>query len=296
MRVAVTGASGLIGSALSQTLTERGDDVVHLVRRAPRSASERQWVPGEPLDPSVLADVDGVVHLAGAGVADKRWTPEYRKIIRRSRIDGTRTLAGAVAATGRPVRVVSGSAVGIYGSDRGEEVLSETSPSGRGFLADVVRAWEGEMRAAAEAGVPVAFARTGIVLSRDGGAMARVLPLSKLGLGGPIGDGQQFWPIITLDDEVSAMVWLLDRPEITGPVNLAVPEPVRQGQFMALLGQELGRPSIVPTPAFAVRAALGDFADDILGSQRVFPGVLLDAGFTFAQPDGPSAARWLTQE
>lgn len=296
MRVAVTGASGLIGSATSSALTRRGDEVIHLVRREPRTSGERQWHPGESLDPEVLADADAVVHLAGAGVADRRWTPEYKKVIRRSRIDGTRTIAGAVAQLERPVRVVSASAVGIYGSDRGEETLTEASATGPGFLADVVRAWEGEMRALADSGIPVAFARSGIVVSREGGAMERILPLAKMGLGGPLGDGHQFWPLITLEDEVAALLWLIDHPEITGPVNLAMPEPVRQGQFMALLGDRLGRPAKVPAPAFAIRALLGGFADDILGSQRVHPGVLLESGFTFTHPDGESAARWITQE
>lgn len=294
MRVAVTGASGLIGSVLSKALTARGDEVVHLVRREPMTAAERQWTPGQPLAPEVLADVDALVHLAGAGVGDARWTAEYKKTIRRSRIDGTRTLADALTALGRPIRVVSGSAVGIYGSDRGDEVLTEASPAGRGFLADVVRAWEGEMRPVVEVGIPVAFARSGIVLSPAGGAMGRVLPLAKMGLGGPLGDGQQFWPVITMDDEVAALLWLIDHPEITGPVNLASPEPVRQGQFMALLGEEMRRPARLPAPAFAIRALLGEFAEDILGSQRVRPDVLLESGFTFAQPDGASAARWLS--
>lgn len=290
----MTGASGLIGSVLSKALTARGDEVVHLVRREPMTAVERQWTPGQPLAPEVLADVDALVHLAGAGVGDARWTAEYKKTIRRSRIDGTRTLAGALTALGRPIRVVSGSAVGIYGSDRGDEVLTEASPAGRGFLADVVRAWEGEMRPVVEVGIPVAFARSGIVLSPAGGAMGRVLPLAKMGLGGPLGDGQQFWPVITMDDEVAALLWLIDHPEITGPVNLASPEPVRQGQFMALLGEEMRRPARLPAPAFAIRALLGEFAEDILGSQRVRPDVLLESGFTFAQPDGASAARWLS--
>ncbi|WP_040632919.1 TIGR01777 family oxidoreductase [Mobilicoccus pelagius] len=293
MRVAITGASGLIGSVLSQRLAARGDRVVHLVRRQARSSAEREWIPGAPLDPTVLDDVDAVVHLAGAGVGDKRWTAKYRRTIRRSRIDGTRTLAQAVLTLDRPVRVVSGSAVGIYGSDRGEELLTETSTAGKGFLADVVRAWEAEMRPAREAGVPVAFARTGIVLSPDGGAMERVLPLARLGLGGPLGDGQQWWPLVTLDDEVSALLWLVDHPQITGPVNIALPDPVRQGEFMALLGEELHRPAVLPAPAFALRAMLGQFADDILGSQRVRPDVLLDSGFTFASPTGETAAQWL---
>ncbi|GAB47854.1 hypothetical protein MOPEL_029_01360 [Mobilicoccus pelagius NBRC 104925] len=291
--MAITGASGLIGSVLSQRLAARGDRVVHLVRRQARSSAEREWIPGAPLDPTVLDDVDAVVHLAGAGVGDKRWTAKYRRTIRRSRIDGTRTLAQAVLTLDRPVRVVSGSAVGIYGSDRGEELLTETSTAGKGFLADVVRAWEAEMRPAREAGVPVAFARTGIVLSPDGGAMERVLPLARLGLGGPLGDGQQWWPLVTLDDEVSALLWLVDHPQITGPVNIALPDPVRQGEFMALLGEELHRPAVLPAPAFALRAMLGQFADDILGSQRVRPDVLLDSGFTFASPTGETAAQWL---
>ena len=172
-------------------------------------------------------------------------------------------------------------------------MLTEESTAGRGFLADVVRAWEGEMRPVTAAGVPVAFARTGIVLSPDGGAMGRVLPLARLGLGGPLGDGSQWWPVVTLADEVRALLWLLDHPDLTGPVNIALPTPVRQGEFMALLGERLHRPSVLPAPAFAVRAMLGQFADDILGSQRVAPDVLVESGFVFEDADGAAVARRL---
>ncbi|WP_168581625.1 TIGR01777 family oxidoreductase [Gephyromycinifex aptenodytis] len=292
-RIALTGASGLIGTALSSALSARGDEVLHLVRRPARTAAEITWKPGSDLDPAALADVDAVVHLAGAGVGDKRWTPQYRKLIKSSRVEGTRTIAAALARLQRPVRLVSGSAVGFYGSDRAEEVLTEDSAAGSGFLAEVVQAWEAQTERATRAGHPVALARTGIVLSPQGGAMAKVLPLSKLGLGGPLGSGEQYWPWITLPDEVAALMHLIDNPSITGPVNLVAPAPERQRELMRLLGEALGRPAVLPAPAFALRAALGEFAEDILGSQRVTPPVLLASGFTFTHPDPQSAMRWL---
>lgn len=291
-RIVLSGASGLIGSALSAALTARGDHVIHLVRRPPRNAGEVAWEPGRDLDPAVFDGVDGVVHLAGAGIGDRRWSPEYKETIRRSRVDGTRTLAQALARVSEPVRLVSGSAVGIYG-DRGEEVLTEESAPGSGFLADVVRDWEAQTERAARAGHPVALARTGIVLSRQGGAMARVLPLARAGLAGPLGGGTQYWPWMTLPDEVAALMWLLDRPGVTGPINLVSPAPTRQAEFMRLLGAELRRPALLPAPAFALKAALGEFAGDILASQRVTPPVLLASGFHHAHPDAAAAVRWL---
>lgn len=293
-RIALTGASGLIGTALSSALSARGDEVLHLVRRPARTAAEITWEPGAELDPEKLDGVEAVVHLAGAGVGDKRWTSEYRALIRDSRVDGTHTIATALSRIDRPVRLVSASAVGIYGSDRGEEVLTEDSELGSsGFLAEVVQAWEAQTEHASRAGHPVALARTGILLSAKGGAMGKVLPLAKLGLAGPLGSGRQYWPWITLPDEVSALIHLIDTPSITGPVNLVAPAPERQGELMRLLGSALRRPARFPAPGFALRAALGEFAQDILGSQRVTPAVLLASGFTFAHPDPQSAMRWL---
>lgn len=294
-RIAVTGASGLVGTALSAALSARGDEVLHLVRRPSRTAAEITWEPGRDLDPSALSGVDAVVHLAGAGVGDRRWSPEYRAIIKRSRVEGTRTIAQALARLDSPVRLVSGSASGYYGSDRGDEILTEESAPGRGFLADVTKAWEEQTERAVRAGHPVALARSGIVLAPRGGAMAKMLPPAKAGLAGPLGTGRQYWSWITLPDEVAALIHLVDTPSVTGPVNLVAPAPVRQAEFMRLLGKELGRPARVPAPAFALRAALGDFAEDILGSQRVSPTVLLSSGFTFRHPDAATAIHWLAQ-
>ncbi|WP_295693053.1 TIGR01777 family oxidoreductase [Lapillicoccus sp.] len=283
-RVAISGASGLIGGALSAFLTTRGDEVVHLVRREPRTESEIVWDPvARTLDPAALEGVDAVVHLAGAGVADKRWTPAYQQEILRSRSDGTATIATAVAAHGDRIRLVSGSAVGVYGSDRGDEVLTEESASGAGFLADVVRAWESATKAAVDAGASVAMARTGLVMSPAAGAFAPLVQLGRLGLGGPLGSGKQYWPWITLGDEVRALAHLVDHPDVTGPVNLVGPDPVPQIEVSRELGRQLHRPAILPAPAFALRIIVGGFASDILGSQRVMPTVLAASGFTHEQ-------------
>lgn len=281
-RVAISGASGLIGGALSEHLTSRGDEVVHLVRRPPRTESEIAWDPvARTLAPAALDGVDAVVHLAGAGVADKRWTPAYQQEILRSRSDGTATVAAAVAAHGDRIRLVSGSAVGIYGSNRGDEVLTEESRSGEGFLADVVRAWEGATQTAVEAGASVATARTGLVVAPGAGAFAPLVRLGRLGLGGPLGSGKQYWPWITLADEVRALAHLVDHREVTGPVNLVGPHPVPQIEVSRELGRQLGRPAILPAPSFALRVIVGGFASDILGSQRVMATVLEASGFTY---------------
>ncbi|HYO85560.1 MAG TPA: TIGR01777 family oxidoreductase [Dermatophilaceae bacterium] len=293
-RVLISGASGLIGRALSTHLLARGDEVVHLVRRAPRNSAEIRWVPGEePLDPSVFEGVDALVHLAGAGIGDRRWTAKYKALIRRSRIEGTRTLAQALVNVAAPVRFVSGSAVGFYGDDRGEETLTEGSAPGSGFLAEVVRAWEVQTEPAARTRHPVALARSGIVMSRTGGTMGRILPLAKLGLFGPLGTGQQFWAWITLVDEVRALTWLIDHPGVTGPVNLVAPTPARQREFAQKLGSALGRPALLTAPAPAIRLALGGLSEGVLGSQRAIPTVLLSEGFSFEHPDLEAAMPWL---
>ena len=291
-RVAVTGSSGLIGSALVAAHRERGDEVVRLVRRPPRAADEVSWEPStRRLDAAVLDGVTGVVNLAGAGVGDKRWSPSRKREILGSRVDATTAVARAVADTGRPVRLVSGSAVGFYG-DRGDEELTEQSAPGTGFLADVVLAWEAAARPAVEAGAPVAFIRSGIVLSPDGGAAAPLLRMTRLGLGGPLGNGRQFWPWITLVDEVGAILHLLDHPEVTGPVNLFT-EPARQKEIAAALGRALHRPSLVPAPSLALKAVVGGFAGEILGSQRIVGEALHASGFVPTHPDRDAAARGL---
>lgn len=292
-RIAVTGSSGLIGTALVAALQQRGDEVVRLVRRAPSRPDEVRWDPSSRhLDPHVLDGVDGVVHLAGAGVGDHRWTPSYKHEILASRTDSTTAVARAVAEADHPVRLVSGSAVGFYG-DRGDEELTEQSPPGTGFLADVVLAWEAAAAPAVDAGASVAFARTGIVLAPEGGAAAPMLKLGRLGLGGPLGSGKQFSPWITLVDEVGALLHLLDHPEVAGPVNLVGPAPVRQREIAAAIGRAVHRPALLPAPSFAMKAVLGEFAGDVLASQRVVGDALVASGFRHTHGDLESAVAWL---
>jgi uncharacterized protein (TIGR01777 family) len=294
-RVAITGASGLIGSALSAFLSSRGDDVVHLVRREPRARYEISWEPASrKLDPGALSGVTAVVHLAGAGVGEHRWTPAYKQQILASRVDGTATIATALADLGEPIALVSGSAIGAYG-DRGDEMLTEDSEFGRGFLAGVVRAWEAATRPAQEAGLRVVHARTGLVLTPDGGAMQRVLPLARLGLAGPLGTGRQYWSWITLRDELRALAHLVDQ-DLAGPVNLVSTQPLRQAAVMKALGAQLGRPAVLPAPALALRIALGEFAGDVLASARVLPSVLTASGFVFEHDTIGSAMRWLVDQ
>ncbi|MEO5982066.1 MAG: TIGR01777 family oxidoreductase [Pedococcus sp.] len=290
-RVAITGSSGLIGSALSAFLRQRGDEVVRLVRRAPEASDEVRWDPAaRVLDPVEISGVTAVVHLAGAGVGDHRWTPSYQQQILRSRVDGTTTIANALAALGEPVRLVSGSAVGVYG-DRADEVLTEESALGGGFLSEVVRAWEAAADPAREAGLSVAHPRTGIVLSPQGGALSRMLPLARWGINGPLGNGRQWWPWISLRDTVAGLAHLVDHPEVTGPVNLVAPTPDRQIDIARELGRQIHRPAIFPAPAFGIKLVLGGFSDEILTSKRVVAGTLTASGFVHRDPDIASALR-----
>jgi uncharacterized protein (TIGR01777 family) len=294
-RVAITGASGLIGGALSVFLSARGNDVVHLVRHEPRARYEVSWDPASrKLNPGDLSGLTAVVHLAGAGVGDHRWTPAYKEEILASRVNGTATIATALAELGEPIALVSGSAIGAYG-DRGDEILTEDSETGKGFLADVVRAWEAATIPAQEAGLRVVHARTGLVLAPDGGAMQRVLPLAKWGLAGPLGTGRQYWSWITLDDELRALAHLIDQ-NVVGPVNLVSSQPLRQAEVMKALGARLRRPAVLPTPALALKVALGEFASDILASARVLPSVLSASGFVFEHDSIQSAMRWLVDQ
>jgi len=284
-RIVLAGSSGLIGSALSAYLTARGDEVVRLVRRPARTAGELSWDPAAGrLDAGALQGAAAVVNLAGAGVGDKRWSEDYKALIRSSRVDTTRTLALAVAASGEPIRFVNASAVGYYGSDRGDDILTEESAPGQGFLAGLVRDWEAATAPAAASGAPVALARTGLVMDATGGAFARLVLLTKLGLGGPIGSGKQYWPWISLHDEVRALAWLVDHPEVTGAVNVVGPDPLRQAAIAAAIAARLHRPHVVPAPAAALKLVLGEFADDVLGSQRVIPARLVASGFRHDHP------------
>jgi uncharacterized protein (TIGR01777 family) len=293
VKVAVTGASGLIGSALVPRLRASGHDVVKLVRRAPEAADEVPWDPdGGTVEMEGLAGVDAAVHLAGAGVGDHRWTDEYKRTIRDSRVLGTRTLVKALTALEPlPQVLVSGSASGFYGN-RGDEELTEDSAGGSGFLADVVRAWEAETEPASAAGIRVAKIRSGLVMSPSGGAFGRLLPLIKLGLGGPLGSGRQWWPWITLEDELGAIEFLLTH-DVAGPVNLSAPHPARQKDVVRAIARATHRPALLPAPRAALRVALGEFADDILDSQRMLPRRLVAEGFTFRHPELAGASDWL---
>lgn len=297
--VAITGSSGMLGSALSQALLARGDRVVHLVRRDPArdlppGVTETRWDPESGLrDRSALDDVTAVVNFAGANLGSRRWTARYKAELVRSRVGNTRVLSNTLAELPQRPRLVSGSAIGIYGT-RGSAELTESSPPGTGFVADLARDWEHATWQAEEAGVQVAHIRTGIVLSRSGGALARLLPIVKAGLAGPMGGGEQFWSWISLPDHVAAVLWLIDHPEITGPVNVTGPEPAPQHEVVRALASDLHRPSVVPAPTIALRLALGEMASEVLGSLRVLPTVLLESGFTFRHPRLTDAVSWVT--
>ncbi len=287
MKVAVTGASGLIGSALTASLRESGDQVVALVRRSPASASEIAWDPMTPrgsLKPGALDGTDAVVHLAGAGVADHRWTDSYKEEIRSSRVQGTRALTEFLAAMDQPPAVLlSGSAVGWYGDTGGRDV-DESAPAGAGFLAGVVRDWEAAAGPARQAGIRVATLRTGIVLSRHGGVLAKLLPLFRLGLGARLGAGTQYMSWVALADWIRAARFLLDREEISGPVNLTAPNPETNAAFTAALAGALHRPALLSVPSPVLSMALGGVTSDLMTSARVGPRVLREAGFGFTYP------------
>ena len=290
--IAVAGSSGLIGGALCRALRERGDEVLRLVRRRPEHSSEVQWAPStRHLPPAVLDGVAAVVNVAGVSLGARRFTPAFKAEVIRSRTDGTTALAAAIAATGRPIHLLNGSAVGYYG-DRGDEILTEESSAGSGFLVDVVHAWEGATEPASESGAPVSLLRTGIVLDPQGDAIKALLTLTRLGLGGPLGNGRHYWAWITLEDHVRAIQHVLDNT-LKGPVNLTGPDPARQRDIVAEMGRQLRRPTVLPAPTFALRAIAGEMAENIVSSQRALPRRLQDTGFEFNQATLQDAVRWL---
>lgn len=293
MRVVVTGSSGLIGSALVTALRGEGHEVVRLVRRTPQAADEAAWDPPTGyVDRDALTGADAVVHLAGVGVGDKRWSDAHKHAVLASRVDGTTTLARALAETpGGPSVLLSASAVGYYG-DTGDDPVDESAPGGAGFLADVVRQWEGCTSPATEAGLRVVTMRSGVVLAGKGGALGKVLPLFRLGLGGRLGSGRQWMSWIALPDEIAAIRFLLTADDVAGPVNLTAPEPVTNRDYTRAVARAVHRPARFPVPAVALRAALGGFADEgVLVSQRVLPRRLEEAGFPFTYADVDAALR-----
>lgn len=295
-RVGVTGASGMIGRALVEWLELNGCTVTRFVRGSVAGPGTVAWDPARgTLDPRALESLDAVVHLAGAGIADERWTDARKRELVVSRVQSTGTLARAMASaagSGGARVLVSTSAIGAYG-DRGDANVDEASGFGRGFLADLARQWEGAAEPAAAAGVRVAHPRIGVVLWPAGGALQKLVLPTLLGAGGPLGSGRQWWSWVSLHDVLDALVFALDRP-LAGPYNVVAPEPSRQRDFAAALGRALSRPAIAPAPAFAMRLLLGGMADEaLLAGQRLTPRVLREAGFAHRDTDLESTLRLL---
>lgn len=293
-RVAVTGASGLVGSRLTAELEREGATVIRAVRRPVREAArELFWDPAAgKIDAARLEGVDAVVHLAGENIAGGRWTEKFKRKIRESRVAGTRLVSTAIAGlSAKPQALVCASAIGYYG-DRGEEALSESSAPGSDFLATVCREWEEACQPARDAGVRVVNTRIGVVLSGEGGALRKMLTPFKLGAGGPIGDGRQYMSWVAVDDVARAMAFLLATPQAAGAVNLVAPRAVTNREFTKTLGRVLHRPTVLPLPAFAARLAFGEMADALLlSSTRVVPQALSAAGFEFRWPELEPALR-----
>lgn len=285
MKIAVTGSTGLIGTALLPALRADGHDVVRVVRHDPQPA-DVVWDPAKgTIDVAALNGVEGVIHLAGAGIGDHRWTDVYKREVLESRTLGTQLIATSIAALDhQPSVLVSASAIGFYG-DRGDELLDESSAAGTGFLAEVCQQWEASTAAASAAGIRVATIRTGIVLTPKGGALKKLLPLFRFGLGGRFGSGRQWQSWISIDDEIGAIRYLLTHP-VSGAVNLTAPNPVTNKEFSQTLARVLHRPSFLPVPSFGPKLLLGSEAADglLFDGQRVLPRVLSEAGYDFTQP------------
>jgi uncharacterized protein (TIGR01777 family) len=292
MRIAISGSSGLIGTALVEALRADGHEVLRLVRRPAKAPSEVTWDPykGE-VDLAALAGVDALINLSGAGVGDHRWTAKYKNTILQSRLLSTATMANAAVQL-KPKVFINASAIGWYG-DTGNAAVDESAPCANGFLPDVVRQWEAATAPAIDAGVRVVLARTGLVMSAKGGAWQRMIPLFKFGVGGKLGSGKQVWSFISLADEISAFKFLLTNESISGPVNLTAPNPATNAEVTKALGKLLRRPTLFAVPAVALKLALGEFSQEVLGSNRVLPAKLQAADFGFAHPDIESATRTL---
>jgi uncharacterized protein (TIGR01777 family) len=284
-RILVTGASGLIGRALLPTLKSRGFEVVCLVRGRASSDDQIHWDPARPLSPDAVSGFDAVVHLAGESVVG-RWTNLKKAKVRDSRVTGTRNLVQSLTqAAQRPRVLVTASAIGYYG-DRDAEILNETSPAGAGFLADVCREWEAAGQPAADAGIRTALIRTGIVLSAEGGALKKMLPPFRLGVGGRVGSGRQWMSWIHLQDHIGAIHHILKNDLLQGPVNLVAPKPVTNAEFTDTLASVLSRPAIFPVPALAIELLFGQMGEEVLlASQRVEPARLVTSGYPFQYSD-----------
>jgi hypothetical protein len=294
MRIVMAGASGFLGRHLRRRLVADGHDVIRLVRRDPSTLEERRWRPelGE-LHPATLAGADAVINLAGAGVADRRWTESYKEELRSSRVVPTRTLVTAMSALPdgeRPKTLLNASGVHFYGPT-GDTAVDEEAPPGTGFMPELCVAWESAARQAEEVGVRVVRLRTGLVLDRSSGLLKTRSLVMNLYVGGKIGNGRQWMPWITLRDWVSAAAFLLERDDISGPVNVTGPNPSRNLDFTKALGRAMNRPAILPTPRFGVRLVMGEFGNEAIDSLRVLPAVLGRSGFTYRDSDLDEALR-----
>ena len=284
-KVVVSGASGLVGSALVPELEKAGHQVARLVRRDTRNSKELRWNPSAHLfDERLLADVDVVVNLAGETIG-RRWTEARRRRIRDSRVAGTDAIVTAIQKTTKhPITLINASAVGFYGNRSGD-LLDEKQPAGRGFLAEVCKQWEGAAKPATRYGARVVLIRTGLVLAPNGGVLKQMRLPFQLGVGGRLGTGKQWMSWIAIDDLVRAICWIIDHQEIAGPVNMVAPNPVTNAEFTAALGRALHRPAVIPVPEFALRTIFGAMADEtLLASQRAHPFVLQGSGFEFQMP------------
>jgi hypothetical protein len=284
--ILLSGASGMLGAVLRQSLDDCGFPVLQLVRRTPQGPNQLLWNPAEsPLDPEPLEGLSAAIHLSGANVAAHRWTPEWKQQIRSSRVDSTRALSETLASLKNPPQtLLVASATGIYG-DRGDQILDESSAPGHGFLAQVCQDWEAAVQPAVDAGIRVVHLRFGVVLGHDAGALAKLVPLFRLGLGGRLGSGRQWMSWISLTDAVSAMLFALDSPSLTGPLNLTAPQPITNAEFTRALAHAVHRPAFLPAPAFALRIAMGQMADEaLLASARALPAKLTCTQFPFAHP------------
>jgi uncharacterized protein len=294
MRIVMAGSSGLLGSHLRERLAADGHEITRLVRRPPTDRDEQPWQPDTgDLDPAVLAGADVVVNLAGTGVEDKRWNQSFKQLLISSRVRPTGTLAGAIAglsASDRPKVLVNASAIGFYG-ETGDAKVDEETPAGTGFFPDLCQAWEAAATPAERAGVRVVALRTGLVLDKSGGLLKAMSLVFRLFAGGPLAGGRQWMPWISMADWSNAVVFLISHAELSGPVNVVGPDPVRNRDFTKALARAVHRPAPWPIPRFALRAVLGEFADETLASQRVLPAVLNRAGYRFQHSTVDEALR-----
>lgn len=291
MKVVITGASGLIGSALVESLERDGHEVMHLVRRDPASANERKWDPNGQPDPALVEGADAVVHLAAETIKGW-WTQSKKSRILNSRVQGTTTIAQAIARAGRKPKVfISASGAGYYGH-RKDEVLTEESRGGAGFLAELARQWEAATKPASDAGVRTVLPRVSVVLAKEGGALPQLLPSFKMGMGGKIGNGKQYWPWITLEDIVGVLRFAMDNEQLSGPVNVCAPQQTTNKEFTKAIGRVLKRPTFFPLPSVAVTLLLGEMGQEaLLTSTRADPVKLKQAGYQFRHPEIEEALR-----